>query len=610
VDLEKRRGRLLLIALLVLGGLLLPSGFALAAAEQSAAQARVDHTISAAADGEAETIEAYFERARSITLLTANNPAFRAFYAGRGTREERIAAAGSLVENVNQALGYLETLYPSSIGEACFIDQGGAENARVVRGTRALSFELSPDEKTNPFFAPTFGLSFGQVYQSLPYVSPDTGEWVVANSALIPVPDGAKKAIVHFEVTIESFRRSAAALAPGLSVQVVDATTGQIIIDSRTPQLLGAPLGLGRDPGLADVFDASASAGMATFVGDRVAYHRLARTDGNANDWYVVTRAPLEAGLLRGMDVGPAVLLLLGVLLLVVGVLGLRGSVRARRVELRKLTLEAERSKRTTEALRAAMQREQEAAERLRGLDEMKNAFLQAVSHELRTPLTSILGSARTLNLEASGEVQMAPTERADMLAGLLKSAQKLRRLLSDLLDIDRLVRGIVDVTATRVDIGMLARQVIDAMNLGARRVALDADRLIVSVDAPKVERIIENLVANALKHTPGEARIWVGVHHQDQGVLIAVDDDGDGVPDELKQALFEPFQQGPSASPHSQGTGIGLSLVKRFAELHGGKAWVEDSAHGGASFRVYLPEVAPSMQQPVLEDRDEPAIA
>ena len=75
-----------------------------------------------------------------------------------------------------------------------------------------------------------------------------------------------------------------------------------------------------------------------------------------------------------------------------------------------------------------------------------------------------------------------------------------------------------------------------------------------------------------------------------DGGVLIAVEDDGPGVPVELREAIFEPFRQGPTASPHSPGTGIGLSLVARFAELHGGRAWVEDREGGGASFRVFLP--------------------
>jgi signal transduction histidine kinase len=72
--------------------------------------------------------------------------------------------------------------------------------------------------------------------------------------------------------------------------------------------------------------------------------------------------------------------------------------------------------------------------------------------------------------------------------------------------------------------------------------------------------------------------------------VLIAVEDDGDGVPTDLRDAIFEPFRQGPTVQSHSPGTGIGLSLVSRFAALHGGRAWVEDREGGGASFRVFLP--------------------
>ena len=72
--------------------------------------------------------------------------------------------------------------------------------------------------------------------------------------------------------------------------------------------------------------------------------------------------------------------------------------------------------------------------------------------------------------------------------------------------------------------------------------------------------------------------------------MLISVEDDGPGIPAELREAIFEPFRQGPTASPHAPGTGIGLSLVARFAELHGGRAWVQDRDGGGASFRVFLP--------------------
>jgi signal transduction histidine kinase len=102
---------------------------------------------------------------------------------------------------------------------------------------------------------------------------------------------------------------------------------------------------------------------------------------------------------------------------------------------------------------------------------------------------------------------------------------------------------------------------------------------------------MIENLLANAARHTPPEARVWVRARRHERGVLLVVEDDGPGVPPELRDAVFEPFRQAPGPSHHDPGFGIGLTLVARFAQLHGGSAWVEDRPGGGASFRVYLPE-------------------
>jgi signal transduction histidine kinase len=163
--------------------------------------------------------------------------------------------------------------------------------------------------------------------------------------------------------------------------------------------------------------------------------------------------------------------------------------------------------------------------------------------------------------------------------------------LLTDLLDLDRLDQGIVEPRRFPVDIGALATELIAKTDvLRGRPVVLQVTRCTANVDGTKVERMLENLLSNAARHTPKGTHIWLRVEPIEGGVSIAVEDDGPGVPDGMKEAIFEAFRRGPDARA-MPGSGIGLSLVARFAELHGGRAWVEDRPGCGASFRVFLPD-------------------
>jgi PAS domain S-box-containing protein len=249
--------------------------------------------------------------------------------------------------------------------------------------------------------------------------------------------------------------------------------------------------------------------------------------------------------------------------------------------------------KRAEDSLRAAYEREREAADRLRALDEMKSTFLTAVSHELRTPLTAVAGFAYTLEQRMDA---FKPEERAEMLAVIARNATKLEHLLTDLLDLDRLQRGMIEPRTHPTDMASLVRRTVEESGLlDERKIVIEADDVHAMVDAAKVERIVENLLTNSVRHTPADSPIWVRVLRDGDSVIIAVEDAGQGVPEEVKASIFQPFEQGPDIDAHNPGVGIGLSLVAQFAKLHGGRAWVEDRPGGGASFRVLLPIEPPA---------------
>jgi diguanylate cyclase (GGDEF)-like protein len=314
---------------LAAGVVLLVGSIGLAVRDRSERRLAVDHALTNQVDNESAKLDEYFERARSINLLTAHNPGFHDFYVTPGRRIDRVKAHGPAIQHAEAALAYLERLYPSSIGEACFIDFGGAENARYVRGVRAPLKTLSPDESGNPFFKPTFSLRPGQVYQAQPYVSPDTQEWVISNSTPVPGLGFPPRAIVHFEITLDSFRREAKSIAAGKDIAIVDGRTGRVIVDSQTPQRIGAPLGRPGDRRFVGLAAEDNSAGVATIGGHRAAFKHLHRTPQNANDWYVVAIDPKPVGsLLSDTGWAPFGLAIAALVLLLVAAISFRSSRR------------------------------------------------------------------------------------------------------------------------------------------------------------------------------------------------------------------------------------------------------------------------------------------
>jgi diguanylate cyclase (GGDEF)-like protein len=292
----------------------------------------LERQLSAEAREQAEVLEHYFARARGLTAVTARNPAFRDFYEQPGGRRQKILAGGRAIRDANAGLAYLEELFRGSIGEACFIDRSGPENARAVRGRVEAPAKLSPDETAATFFLPTFRLKPGEVYQARPYISPDTHEWVVSNSTPVGTRDGVVRAIVHFEVTMESFRQEAAKTGDRFDISIVEANSGRVIADSRTPQRGGRGSHLGRpfDHRFERWFSVAGRAskeGALEVAGRPSAFQRLESQPHNANQWVVVASAKAATGSwVNELGLTELAMIAFGLLLLGFAVLSFRTS--------------------------------------------------------------------------------------------------------------------------------------------------------------------------------------------------------------------------------------------------------------------------------------------
>ena len=229
--------------------------------------------------------------------------------------------------------------------------------------------------------------------------------------------------------------------------------------------------------------------------------------------------------------------------------------------------------------------------ERVAELDRMKSDFLSNISHELRTPLTVIAGVGRTLELSSN---MLSDDERRDLLARSNANAATLDSMLTRLLDFGRLEAGQLDVEPADVALRELLDGVADrlASLFSDHTVHLDVEEgLTANADPLLIERVIENLLTNATKYAPPGSRVQISAISEGREAIVAVEDDGPGIPpDELCHIGERFFRGGHSNTRSTRGTGLGLALVSEILDLHGTYLEVESKLGIGSRFSFRLP--------------------
>ncbi|HEX6230891.1 MAG TPA: HAMP domain-containing sensor histidine kinase [Actinomycetota bacterium] len=265
------------------------------------------------------------------------------------------------------------------------------------------------------------------------------------------------------------------------------------------------------------------------------------------------------------------------------------GAEEARYLE-QQLTAETARAQELERRLRELEMRleEAEAGQRVTVIveDEERAGLKRSVAAEVRRPLTSILGLALALK-----HTDGSSPDGKDMVRQLATSARKLDRLVGQLLDADTLADGSLVPNRRRTNVEALVRRVIEeSQELAKRDVQVEAEHVAIALDPHLAEQMIDGLLANAARRTSPGDPVWVRIASEEGGVMIAVDDGGPEVPSGLRSAMFAAVAGDGADGPGSKPTGeTGLSLLARLAEIHGGRAWVEERPGGGASFRVLL---------------------
>jgi signal transduction histidine kinase len=229
----------------------------------------------------------------------------------------------------------------------------------------------------------------------------------------------------------------------------------------------------------------------------------------------------------------------------------------------------------------------------LEAASQHKSEFLANMSHELRTPLNAIIGFSEVLGERMFGELN---EKQEEYLKDIHASGQHLLSLINDILDLSKIEAGRMELELSDFDLPAALDSALTLVRerAGRRGIALhmnvDSRLGQIQADERKVRQVVLNLLSNAIKFTPEGGRIEVGAMAKDGLVEISVSDTGVGIAPEDQETVFEEFRQVGTADKKVEGTGLGLTLCRKFVELHGGKIWVTSQVGVGSTFTFTIP--------------------
>jgi signal transduction histidine kinase len=235
----------------------------------------------------------------------------------------------------------------------------------------------------------------------------------------------------------------------------------------------------------------------------------------------------------------------------------------------------------------------------IRKLEAVRRDFVANVSHELRTPLTIIGGFAETLQ-----DPDIPPERRSEFAQTIYSNAQRMQRIVDELLDLSRIESGHWKPRPQPVKVSEVATEVFARVSAAAARkgveleTAIDQSASVVHADRTALEQILLNLVENALRHTGEGGKIAIATAVARNGVHLEVRDTGSGIPPEHLPRIFERFYRADSGrSRETGGTGLGLAIVRHLVEAHGGSVNAESAVGSGTTIRIFFPEIATTAQ-------------
>jgi PAS domain S-box-containing protein len=242
-------------------------------------------------------------------------------------------------------------------------------------------------------------------------------------------------------------------------------------------------------------------------------------------------------------------------------------------------------------------------------IERMKNEFVSVVSHELRTPLTSIHGS---LGMLSSGLIKAESEQGKRLLQIAADSTERLVRLINDILDIERIESGKVEMEKQTCNVGDAINQAVNIMQpladkAGVAIFVTAASAYSIWADCDRIVQTLTNLISNAIKFSKAGDTVTLEVQQQDEEVLFSVKDTGRGIPKDKLETIFERFQQIDASDSRKQdGTGLGLAICKSIVQHHQGRIWVESIVNEGSIFYFTIPlcksVLVPQLENPELE--------